>query len=129
LPKLSIVFHRYITSLFNFKRWIHGQFLTNCLTVSFGPSDTTWILFLLECSVTFRTTKFKYLKVNHNSMNINMFHWMGVIIIRFLFTHLTVVSHEMHSMSRVYFRRTEITVINTHFGDLINEKSYLKISL
>lgn len=64
LPKFSVVFHWYVTSLFDFKRWIDGQFFTNSLTVSFGPSDTPWVLLLLECSVAFRATKFKYLKID-----------------------------------------------------------------
>jgi len=115
LPKLSVIFHRNVTSFFNFKWWIDSQFFANSLTVCFGPSYTSRVLLLLKCSMTFRATKFKYLRYN-KVMN-KCFPWeykMDIKYFLYIFTYLTIISYEMHSMSRIYFGWTKITSVNTH---------------
>jgi len=114
LPKLSVIFHGYVTSFFNLKWWIDSQFFTNSLAICFGPPYTPRVLLLLECSVTFWATKFKHLKHNkvmnkyvQREYEINIKYFMYLI-------YLTIISYEMHSMSWIYFWWTKITSVNTH---------------
>ena len=85
--EVSIVSDRNVSSGGKGESGVDNELLTGGLSESLGPSQLTWVTSLFEGMVTFGTTETKF---------------------------FGVVTHKHDSMKRIYGRRAEMALIDSH---------------
>jgi hypothetical protein len=92
--QITVVHQRFIATLLKVKDGVICELFSVSLAVCFGPCYLSWIVLCFEMAMALRSTESK---------------------------HFAVVTHEAYAMAGIYWSRTKVTLLNSHFN---NPKKY-----